>query len=297
MANTRVAGRPLFGGVTAGDEAYDPDGSYVGTTVTPGTTAARSLRRVSDSELLRVDLTGPEAFGAGTASLFSVVERIATDLESATRLPDGRPRRAGRASSRRCRAPSPTSAPAAPGSSGWSRSTPTAPWPLQDPARARSRTSTCRTRSWTCNMQQTGYEAALAATAKVHLAHAAGLPALMTAIPDRAPAPARRPAHARLTVRSRCCTSPSRSPGFPGHRDYVLVPADAAGLLSWLQSRRPRRSAVPGGAGPATSSRTTRPVLPAVVRAELGLDRCRPGADLLPGHRARRRSVPRRRPT
>jgi flagellar assembly factor FliW len=25
-------------------------------------------------------------------------------------------------------------------------------------------------------------------------------------------------------------------PGFPGHRDYVLVPADAGGLLFWLQS-------------------------------------------------------------
>jgi flagellar assembly factor FliW len=25
-------------------------------------------------------------------------------------------------------------------------------------------------------------------------------------------------------------------PGFPEHRDYVLVPADGTGLLSWLQS-------------------------------------------------------------
>ena len=28
-------------------------------------------------------------------------------------------------------------------------------------------------------------------------------------------------------------------PGFPAHRDYVLVPADGAGLLSWLQSVAP----------------------------------------------------------
>jgi flagellar assembly factor FliW len=28
-------------------------------------------------------------------------------------------------------------------------------------------------------------------------------------------------------------------PGFPGHRDYVLVPADAGGLLFWLQSVAP----------------------------------------------------------
>jgi flagellar assembly factor FliW len=28
-------------------------------------------------------------------------------------------------------------------------------------------------------------------------------------------------------------------PGFPGHRDYVLVPADGGGLLFWLQSMAP----------------------------------------------------------
>ncbi|SDF09753.1 flagellar assembly factor FliW [Blastococcus fimeti] len=28
-------------------------------------------------------------------------------------------------------------------------------------------------------------------------------------------------------------------PGFPAHREYVLVPADGAGLLSWLQSVAP----------------------------------------------------------
>lgn len=74
MANTRVAGRPLFGGITAGDKAYEPDGTYV------GNAAGTVTRRVSDSELLRVDLTGPEAFGAGEASLFAVVAKIATDL-------------------------------------------------------------------------------------------------------------------------------------------------------------------------------------------------------------------------
>lgn len=83
MANTRVAGRPVFGGVTPGDTAYDPDGTYVGTTVTPGSDVGTVARRVTDSERLRVDLTGPEAFGSGATSLFSVVERIAGDLVSA----------------------------------------------------------------------------------------------------------------------------------------------------------------------------------------------------------------------
>jgi flagellar hook-associated protein 3 FlgL len=74
MANTKVMGRPLFGGVTAGDAAYGPGGAYV------GDARAEVTRRVSESELLRVDLTGPEAFGTGPDSLFAVVGRIATDL-------------------------------------------------------------------------------------------------------------------------------------------------------------------------------------------------------------------------
>jgi flagellar hook-associated protein 3 FlgL len=77
LANTRVAGRPVFGGVTAGDKAYDATGAYIGSPT--GTVT----RRVSDSELLRVDLRGPEAFGTGAASLFSVVNDIAVDLVAA----------------------------------------------------------------------------------------------------------------------------------------------------------------------------------------------------------------------
>ncbi|MGY2127632.1 flagellar hook-associated protein FlgL [Blastococcus sp. SYSU DS0617] len=78
MANTKVMGRPLFGGVTAGSAAYGPAGNYI------GDDRAEVTRRVSDSELLRVDLTGPEAFGAGTDDLFAVVGRIATDLTTDT---------------------------------------------------------------------------------------------------------------------------------------------------------------------------------------------------------------------
>jgi len=60
-------------------------------------------------------------------------------------------------------------------------------------------------------------------------------------------------------------------PGFPGRRDYVLVPGDTAGLLFWLQSVAPD--------GPrflAVSARDFfpdyRPVVSLAVRAELGLD-------------------------
>ena len=60
-------------------------------------------------------------------------------------------------------------------------------------------------------------------------------------------------------------------PGFPGHRDYVLVAADRGGLLFWLQSvavEGPRFLAVP--AGPFFPDYA--PALPPAVCAELGLD-------------------------
>ena len=74
LANLQVQGRPLFGGVTSGGKAYDATGAWVGQGGAPVT------RRVSDSEKMRVDITGPEAFGVPGNDLFAVVERIATDL-------------------------------------------------------------------------------------------------------------------------------------------------------------------------------------------------------------------------
>jgi flagellar assembly factor FliW len=59
-------------------------------------------------------------------------------------------------------------------------------------------------------------------------------------------------------------------PGFPNLRDYVLVRADAEGLLFWLQSvssEGPRFLAVP----PAPFFPDYAPVLPAAVCTELAL--------------------------
>jgi flagellar assembly factor FliW len=60
-------------------------------------------------------------------------------------------------------------------------------------------------------------------------------------------------------------------PGFPGHRDYVLVPAEDAGRLFWLQSVAgdgPRFVAVPAAAYFPDYA----PTLPRAVCDELGLD-------------------------
>ena len=74
-ANTTIQGRPLFGGTTSGAKAYDSvTGAYTGTVGTPVT------RRVSDTDAVRVDITGPEAFGPAGNDLFAVVGQIAQDL-------------------------------------------------------------------------------------------------------------------------------------------------------------------------------------------------------------------------
>jgi flagellar assembly factor FliW len=59
-------------------------------------------------------------------------------------------------------------------------------------------------------------------------------------------------------------------PGFPGYRDYVLVPAGGAGLLYWLQSAAPegpRFLAVPAAAYFSDYA----PVIPGAVYEELGI--------------------------
>jgi flagellin-like hook-associated protein FlgL len=74
LANTAVQGRPLFGGVTPNAKAYNDDGTW------GGLAGPAITRRVSESEKVRVDLTGPEAFGPDGSNLFDVVGRITTNL-------------------------------------------------------------------------------------------------------------------------------------------------------------------------------------------------------------------------
>ncbi len=76
------------------------------------------------------------------------------------------------------------------------------------------------------------------------------------------------PAAAVPAVRQITLTEPL--PGFPRHRDYVLVAADATGLLRWLQSidpEGPRFLVVP----PAPFVPGYAPRLPRAVLTELGL--------------------------
>jgi flagellar hook-associated protein 3 FlgL len=88
QANQVVQGRPIFGGVTSGSTAYNDDGSYAGLGGANGIDVQPLTRRVSDVETIRVDLTGPEAFGdpASGKDLFSVVKNIAANVADPTAL-------------------------------------------------------------------------------------------------------------------------------------------------------------------------------------------------------------------
>lgn len=74
-ANTTYLGRPVFGGTTSGSKAYDTTGAYTGDSGTVN-------RTVGDGIKVRVDATGPEVFGTGSSSLFSVLGNISNDLRT-----------------------------------------------------------------------------------------------------------------------------------------------------------------------------------------------------------------------
>ncbi|MCA0330407.1 MAG: flagellar hook-associated protein FlgL [Actinobacteria bacterium] len=77
LANTTYLGRPIFGGTTSGQQAYDPaTGAYLG----DGGTVARQIGTTASS---RIDVTGPEAFGPAGADLFTALSTAITDLRTA----------------------------------------------------------------------------------------------------------------------------------------------------------------------------------------------------------------------
>jgi flagellar hook-associated protein 3 FlgL len=84
LANQSVDGRPLFGGITSGATAYDATGAYTGVGGANGIPVVAVTRRIADAEDVRIDVTGPEAFGdpSGT-DLFALVGKIATDVTAA----------------------------------------------------------------------------------------------------------------------------------------------------------------------------------------------------------------------
>jgi flagellar hook-associated protein 3 FlgL len=84
QANTRYLDRPIFAGNSNSTQAYSPTGVFLGSAYD------QIERRVGPNQKVRVNMTGPEIFGAddpdagsGTnGNLFQVVNQIAEDLLS-----------------------------------------------------------------------------------------------------------------------------------------------------------------------------------------------------------------------
>lgn len=81
VSNTKVDGRPLFGGTSGADKAFDTDGTYLGDT-------GVARRRVSEDITLDVGVVGTDVFGTNDAaapyngSVFQVLTTLASDLEA-----------------------------------------------------------------------------------------------------------------------------------------------------------------------------------------------------------------------
>ena len=75
-ANTTYLGRPVFGGTTGAPVAFSVDGAGA---VTPSPGADGQVQRsLAPGVDVRVDTTGTDAFGDGDASVFAVLDRLAT---------------------------------------------------------------------------------------------------------------------------------------------------------------------------------------------------------------------------
>lgn len=73
LANTTYLDRPVFGGTTTGRQAFDSTGGYVGD-------AGTVLRTVGDGQQVRVDTDGSTVFGSGAGQVFTVLADVADHM-------------------------------------------------------------------------------------------------------------------------------------------------------------------------------------------------------------------------
>jgi flagellar hook-associated protein 3 FlgL len=83
QANTKYLDRPVFGGNTAKPFAYTEAGVWEGNDFDPDLASTTSVSRtVGAGVKVRVDMTGPEAFGSGNTGLFAVLKDISEHLRA-----------------------------------------------------------------------------------------------------------------------------------------------------------------------------------------------------------------------
>ena len=73
LANTTYLDGPVFGGTTSGRIAFNPNGTYAGD-------KGQVERTVSNNSKVRVDCRADDVFGTDDQQLFAVLDKIASDL-------------------------------------------------------------------------------------------------------------------------------------------------------------------------------------------------------------------------
>lgn len=79
-ANAQYLDRPIFGGITAGAKAYNPDGSLADPAVIG--TGGGVVRSVAEGSRVRIDVEGPDVFGASPNSIFDRLEALSVALRT-----------------------------------------------------------------------------------------------------------------------------------------------------------------------------------------------------------------------
>jgi flagellar hook-associated protein 3 FlgL len=79
-ANTQYLDRPIFGGITAGAKAYNADGSLADPAAIGVGTGV--VRTIADGARVRIDVEGPDVFGASPNSVFDRLAALSTALKT-----------------------------------------------------------------------------------------------------------------------------------------------------------------------------------------------------------------------
>jgi flagellar hook-associated protein 3 FlgL len=75
LANTTYLGRPIFGGTTGAATAFSPAGTFLGDT-------AVVSRTIAPGESVQVSMAGPAVWGSDATGVFATLGRISADLRS-----------------------------------------------------------------------------------------------------------------------------------------------------------------------------------------------------------------------
>lgn len=75
LGNSSYMGRPIFGGTTAGQQAYDATGTYIGDN-------GNVDRTIGPNTNVTINATGPNVFGSGANSVFTVLSNISNALRT-----------------------------------------------------------------------------------------------------------------------------------------------------------------------------------------------------------------------